>query len=411
MKKILLFFFLALSYIVNAQVSAYSFAQSSGTYTPLPNTATVLATASGNTGAASLDNVIYPVTLPFGFVFNGSNYTSINVSTNGFITFGATTPGAATYSPISGTETYSGAVAAWARDLNTVFNLGSSVTGNISWSTVGTAPNREIVVQWTDFRPVYNTSTTNVYTLSFQVRLRETTNTIAVVYKAGSYLVGSTSISNTVQVGLRGNVNTDFNHRNNATSALFTNSTLATANGNSQAFNTTAATPGMPTNGLTYTWTPPSCFAPSGLATTTIGTNTAALAWTAAAPAPGNGYEYYLSTTNTAPGNVTPGVANAGTTANPGGLTPSTTYYWWVRSVCSGTDKSVWVAGPSFTTNQIPTTIPYVQNFSTGNDLQLTVLRQEIRRILFMFQIMVELRMHIQQELQQITMFMHIEIL
>ncbi|RYE19820.1 MAG: hypothetical protein EOP51_19125, partial [Sphingobacteriales bacterium] len=54
------------------------------------------------------------------------------------------------------------------------------------------------------------------------------------------------------------------------------------------------------------------------------------------------------------------------------GLTASTTYFWWVRSVCSVTDKSVWIAGPAFSTTQVPAVIPYTQNFTSGNDLQLT---------------------------------------
>ena len=114
----------------------------------------------------------------------------------------------------------------------------------------------------------------------------------------------------------------------------------------------------------------PTCIMPSGMATSAVGATTATLSWTAPSPVPGNGYEYYLSTTNTAPTAATVGTANAGTTVTPT-VTPATTYYWWVRSVCSGTDKSVWVAGPSFTTTQIPATVPYIQNFSTGNDLQL----------------------------------------
>ena len=344
MKKILLFFFLALSYIVNAQVSSYSFAQSSGTYTPLPSTATVLATATANTGAASLDNVVYPVTLPFAVSFNGSNYTSLNVSTNGFITFGATTPGTATYSPISSTETYAGAISAWGKDLNTIFNLGST-TGNISWSVVGTAPNREVVIQWADFRPAYSTSTTAVYTLSFQIRLRETTNTIAVVYKGGSNLVGTTSASGTIQVGLRGATNADFNHRLNATTALFTSSTLATANTSTQSFNTTAATPGMPTDGLAYTWTPPSCFGPSGFTSTGVTASSATVSWATPSTTPAT-YDIYYSTTTTAP--TTPqvtGIAGTSTSYIIPGLSANTTYYIWITANCSSTAKSALV-GP-----------------------------------------------------------------
>lgn len=116
----------------------------------------------------------------------------------------------------------------------------------------------------------------------------------------------------------------------------------------------------------------PTCIMPSGMTVSAVAPNTATLSWTAPNPAPGVGYEYYLSTTNTPPTSSTPGIAVNGTTVSPGGLTTATTYFWWVRSVCSGTDNSVWVAGPSFATTQVPATIPYVQNFSTGNDLQLS---------------------------------------
>lgn len=115
----------------------------------------------------------------------------------------------------------------------------------------------------------------------------------------------------------------------------------------------------------------PSCFPPSAPTTGTITTNSAVLSWTAPGTVPANGYEYYLSTNPTAPTAATTGVANAGTSVTVA-LAPSTTYYWWVRSVCGVTNKSVWIAASSFSTLQVPTTIPYVQNFSTGNDLQLT---------------------------------------
>lgn len=99
----------------------------------------------------------------------------------------------------------------------------------------------------------------------------------------------------------------------------------------------------------------PTCNVPTGLTVNAQTPNGASLAWTGPTPAPANGYEYYLSTTNTAPTAATVGTANAGTTANPSGLLANTTYYWWVRSVCVGTDKSIWMPGPMFTTGQIGT--------------------------------------------------------
>ena len=81
-------------------------------------------------------------------------------------------------------------------------------------------------------------------------------------------MAGTTTYSSTAQIGLRGANNADYNNRLNATTLAFGSSTAGTANNSSQAFNTPAATPGMPANGLTYTWTPPSCFGVSGLVAT-----------------------------------------------------------------------------------------------------------------------------------------------
>ncbi|WP_262148084.1 fibronectin type III domain-containing protein [Chryseobacterium foetidum] len=113
----------------------------------------------------------------------------------------------------------------------------------------------------------------------------------------------------------------------------------------------------------------PSCINPTAIAVNTITANGATISWSAPIPAPANGYQYYISTTNTAPTSATPPTGNAtGTSVTVGSLNPNTTYYVWVRSVCSATDSSLWSAGPSFTTTQIPATIPYIQNFTGPND-------------------------------------------
>jgi len=97
----------------------------------------------------------------------------------------------------------------------------------------------------------------------------------------------------------------------------------------------------------------PSCLFPISLAVPTVGATSAGLSWAPQGTAPANGYEYYYTTTNTPPAAGVSGTPVTGTTANPSGLVTGTTYYWWVRSVCSGTDKSAWAAGPSFTPGQI----------------------------------------------------------
>ena len=227
-----------------AQVADYTFAQTSGAYTSISG-GTVVATA---TSTNSLDNAIYNVpsgTIPFTFLFNGTGYTGLNISTNGFITFGTTAPSSSNYTPISNSATYEGAISAFAGDLNTMYNVGTPpVTGEIRYEIVGTAPNREFVVQWSNFRPSYTTSTTNAYAFDFQIRLQENGNKIVIVYGGAlDYLVGSATYSSTRQIGLRGVSNTDYNNRTNSTSTAFTSSSAGTSNSATQAFNTTATPP------------------------------------------------------------------------------------------------------------------------------------------------------------------------
>ncbi|MDR6487161.1 hypothetical protein J2799_001646 [Chryseobacterium vietnamense] len=100
----------------------------------------------------------------------------------------------------------------------------------------------------------------------------------------------------------------------------------------------------------------PTCFEPVTLPASNIAPASATLNWTAPlapAPAPANGYEYFYSINNTPPAAATSGTPHPGTSVNISSLTSGATYYWWIRSVCSATDKSPWVAGAPFTPGQI----------------------------------------------------------
>lgn len=103
---------------MNAQVSTHSFSNTTVTYA-------ALSSGTALSGGTTWDDAVQNVTLPFSFWFNGFSYSAVNISTNGFITFGARVPTTATYFPISGSGTYAGAVSVFGRNL---FNNGTTVT-------------------------------------------------------------------------------------------------------------------------------------------------------------------------------------------------------------------------------------------------------------------------------------------
>lgn len=109
------------------------------------------------------------------------------------------------------------------------------------------------------------------------------------------------------------------------------------------------------------------CPAPTSPTAGTITSSAATISWTAPSSAPAGGYDYYYSTTNTAPtGSST--VTNTSSTSATLSLSPNTTYYWWVRSHCNTSDLGSWVSGGSFTTlcNSV-TTFPFTETFETAS--------------------------------------------
>jgi hypothetical protein len=110
-----------------------------------------------------------------------------------------------------------------------------------------------------------------------------------------------------------------------------------------------------------------SCNAPQSVSTANITINSADVSWVAPTILPSNGYEYYLSTTNTAPLPATPatGVVSTGTSLALPSLTSNTNYYLWVRSVCDAGDKSIWKAATPFKT-LCETVTDFVQNFDSS---------------------------------------------
>lgn len=362
---------LGVTYQTNAQVSAYTFSGSglSQTYTPISGGTAIFGTTTWE------DNVVN-VPIGFNFTFNGAVYTTANVSSNGFITFGATAPATSTFFPISSSEAYKGAISAYGCDLTNV-NL------DCKYTTTGSVGSRVFTVEYLSTkRRVSGAVQTGTWT--FQINLYEGTNVVEIKYKVPSPIFGNLGATPVVgQIGLRGTLNTDFNNLSLTTTGTWP-ATAFTAFpwGNFSAGATNADTvltrnTSYPASNITFKWSPVSCTAPSfaGTAVTAITSNSATINWTAVSPAPTiNPYQYFLTTSATPPANGSAATANAGSVGSTSfnitsGISPNTTYYVYIRTKCDDNSLSNWSSAATFTSLCTPLpdplVTPYFNDFGT----------------------------------------------
>ncbi|KGO91964.1 T9SS type B sorting domain-containing protein [Flavobacterium subsaxonicum] len=104
------------------------------------------------------------------------------------------------------------------------------------------------------------------------------------------------------------------------------------------------------------------CPAPTGLVSSNPTQNAGTFTWvspTSVTPT----FDYYISTSNTPPTATTTPTANqAGVTFTDSTLSPSTTYYFWVRSNC-GDGTSIWVGPATLQTTQIPAELNFEEDW------------------------------------------------
>ncbi|MEK8179634.1 fibronectin type III domain-containing protein [Flavobacterium buctense] len=345
-KKLLpVFFAVICSFFISqqafAQVSTYSFNESSATYTALttPSVAYTAPWDDHTTGAAFQANI------GFNFSYDGVIQTQCFISPNGYIAFGVE-PLSNSYLPLSVATVFTGGGTISALGMDLI-----SATDNITYKTIGTAPNRIFVVQWTNARRKAITGNFN-----FQIRLLETSNSIELSY--GICAPDDPTVLN-AQVGIRGVTNNfvQGDVQNRLQTGLNTNAAWLgkTVNGTANSNTVRTSVTEYPNNGLKYTYTPSTpCLTPTAAptalvigATTVTATTFTGNSFAAASPAPTN-YLVLRSTTNVPPTvtdipnrtywsvtNVISGtytvVSNSNvTTFAQSVLTPNTTYYYWV---------------------------------------------------------------------------------
>jgi len=324
-----------------AQLPSYSFSSTVDTYTPITG-GTVLGTTTTDdqsfvdaTVTAGATGTVSGVGLPIGFnfTFNGIVFDRFGINANGWIFLGqsaltpAVTNGANSYVPLSVTTTTTPAqlrsrIAAFANDLQ------GQTGSEIRYQTIGSAPNRILVVQYANYRR-YNV-TGDV--LNFQIRLHEGSNNVSLVY--GTMTVSAAA---TVEVGLGGSANTDFFNR--TTTADWAATTSGTANNNTMAISATI----FPASGTVYTFAAATCFIPTALSIDSVTATSVRIAWRPPFSGPASSYQYVVTTSSTPPAS---GTSTNDTTAAITGLTGSTAYNLFVRSNCgSANGFSNW-AGP-----------------------------------------------------------------
>ena len=332
-----------------AVVSDYTFASAPGTYTEISEGTVLLSGVPADTNPS-----FNAIPLGFSFDFDGNAYTTVSVAENGFMALGDVV--ASSNLAISAATGTNNVIVAFNRDLV------PRADGELMYLLSGTAPNRVFTVQWKNFRRV-PTSTMNDI-LNFQIQLHEANNKI--VFSYGNIVAVTVTTAQTVQVGLRGAGNDDYNNRTTLTD--WTATAAGTANNSNCRLNADV----YPPEGLTFSFSaaqqgappmPAQNPIPADLATN-VSPNTS-LSWITGGGAT-TGFKVYLGTDNP-PTNLVDGIIQTETTYDLAStLNYNTQYYWKVipfNTDGDALDCPVW----SFTTWMDPTitTYPYTQGFDT----------------------------------------------
>ncbi len=215
----------------------YAFSQYNNSYVSITG-----GTVFVDNSSPTMDDVVSgAITIP-AFIFNNITYTSIYISSNGFITFGSA-PTATNYTPISSTENYAGCVAAFAQDLGAF----SSFNSEIRYKLQGT----DFIIQYKNVGRYSGSSVDEE--LSFQIVLDVANHKVGIIY---SSVIWSGSSTVYPQVGLRGPNNTFASNVNNRTVAATANSWINSTAGTSNNSTCYIDFSVEPNSGLTYLWTP-----------------------------------------------------------------------------------------------------------------------------------------------------------
>ncbi|MBD1209771.1 MAG: T9SS type A sorting domain-containing protein [Ignavibacteria bacterium] len=339
-----------------AQVTSYTLQTSTGgaqAYTPLVN-GTVVAS-----GTQIDDRFFTNVPIGFSFAFNNSQYSTLTISENGYVTFGGAPPQVPGF---LGPMSYfwgEGAIAPLGVDLR------GRAESQILTQLTGSAPNRVFIVQWQTMG--FNNGGNLADSASFQVRLEEGTNNVSVSY--GTFQLAENN-GYDCEVGLRGRFDGEFATR--IVPAPTDEAPAAWANAQTGNASTDRArvaivrgasmqllTGGVPPSGLVWSWTAGTQLVPPTLTTPRSGSTFSVpgiFRWN-----PVSGVSQYRiivtpdTTATTVP--IFRTVNENAFALFPSDIrfTPGSTYYWSVQSVGANNQTGRFADYVPFTIRAQPT--------------------------------------------------------
>jgi len=309
---------LATTFNISAQVNTYAFSSLSGTFTPL--------SGGTQTSLAATDDDAMSAAFPIGFtfVYNGTNFTTVQASSNGQLLFGTGRTQTTANNLATTTATERPGVAPLWDDLQ--------CTSGVSYTVTGVAPYRTLTVEWLNMEWNYQS---NTGAISFQVQLNETTNIIDIIYRQESTAY-SAGFTGGASIGIMGTTATDFISLADVTASPATSTTVSTNNiatkpatGQIYRFGPQPPTPGIPVQ------TPGAVTCSTGSTLTVPGTAPANTTW-------------YWQTSATGTSTATP-------YSGPYSISANGTYY--IRAFNSVLNLWSYVT-PSVTVTNFPTATP-----------------------------------------------------
>ncbi len=251
------------SLVFSPNPSTYSFVPSSGTFTPL--------SGGTNVSAVQDDDVVSgPIPIGFAFSYNGTTFTSLIASSNGFISFNPSAGSNLTNTIGAVPTTAAPLIAPLWDDMD-----GGDAGGVATYLTTGSTGSRVFTFEWINWEWIYSS---NVATINFQVKLYEADSHIEFIYQDA----GNAGAPGSASIGLAGTgtyLSLDNSSASPTASASVATNTIAAKPANGQVY---AFYP--PNTGITYSWAPAAGLKPNanvqspetpGLLTTTVYTVTA----------------------------------------------------------------------------------------------------------------------------------------